>query len=488
MKLREMFSCLPRTEIPDSGDIDITGIAYSSKDVRPGYLFAALKGEKTDGFRFVKESLDLGAAAVLSEQPRPEGLKTTWVRTEDARAAMALAAATFYGNPSRDLKVVGITGTKGKTTTTYILEKIFEEAGFRPSAAGTISYRGPGWTSPAGRTTPESPDLQKMMRTWADNGATHCLLEVSSHSLELKRVLGIEFDVTIFTNLTGEHLDYHHSMETYYSAKKKLFTQRGIKRVAVINRDDPWGKKLIEELTMGIITYGLEEGSLVHAEKINLKKDGIEMDLKYPGGRLKLHSSLLGLPNVYNIMAAAAAAFILKVPVPALEKGVAALKHVPGRFQPIDNPLGLRIFVDYSHTDASLKSSLETMKVLSSGKIIVIFGAGGDRDKTKREKMGEAAGSLADHVIITNDNPRSEDPMAIIEAIAGGVEKTGRQDYDVIPDRRKAIRTAIELGSPGDCILVAGKGHEKVQIIGDKTYPFDDAEVIREIIEEITLQ
>ncbi|MBN1274550.1 MAG: UDP-N-acetylmuramoyl-L-alanyl-D-glutamate--2,6-diaminopimelate ligase [Candidatus Aminicenantes bacterium] len=484
MRLKELFASIPQAEILGKGETEITGISYSSKEIQPGNLFAALKGEKTDGLSFVDEALANGAAAVLSEGPKPENMDKPWVRTDDPRFAMALASAVFFEHPSRELKVVGITGTKGKTTTTFILEKILQKAGLFPGVIGTISYRGPGWTAEAKRTTPESPDIQKMMRIWADNGATHCLLEVSSHSLELKRVIGIEFDVTVFTNLSGEHLDYHHSMEKYFLAKKKLFELKGRKRMAVINSDDPWGKKLIQEIKMGIITFGLEQGALIRAEQHTLKKDGIEIRLKYPGGFLNLSSSLLGLPNLYNIMAATAAALTLNISLSAIEAGVSALKSIPGRFQTVENSLGLYIFVDYSHTDAALRNALETMRVLNPGKIIVVFGAGGDRDTYKRERMGEAAGTLADHVIITNDNPRSEDPMAIISSIESGVKKSGRREYSIIPDRREAIKTAIDIGTSGDCILVAGKGHENYQIIKDKTFAFDDVEVIREILDQ----
>jgi UDP-N-acetylmuramoyl-L-alanyl-D-glutamate--2,6-diaminopimelate ligase len=461
----------------------IQGIAYSSKDVEPGFLFAALKGEKKDGFEFVDEALLNGAVAFLSEKPKPKNIEKTWLQASDAREALALCSANFYSQPSQKMKVVGITGTKGKTTITYLLEEILKKSHFLPAVIGTISYRGPRIKIPAERTTPEAPDLQKMLAEMLAQGVTHCLIEVSSHALDLKRVVGIGFDVALFSNLSGDHLDYHHSMERYFEAKKKLFFLNHKKRAAVINSDDPWGKELISELPSGVVTFGLEPDAVVRGENYKLTEKGIELSADYPAGKLLVTSPLLGKPNLYNILASIAVALALNIHVSAIKKGIASLQEVPGRFEKIENSRGLHIFVDYAHTDDALKNLLETARELSPRRIILIFGAGGDRDKTKRARMGEVAGNLSDLTILTSDNPRSEDPLDIISDIEKGIKKTGTKNYEIVPDRKEAIRHALSVGERGDYILVAGKGHENYQVIKDKIIPFKDADVIRSILE-----
>jgi len=451
----------------------------------PGFLFAALRGEKTDGFRFVPEALSRGATAILSDRPKPEEFETNWIQVQDARRALALCSANFYHHPSRKLKVIGITGTKGKTTITYMLESILKAADFKPGVLGTISYRGPGMNMTAGRTTPEAPDVQRLMQNMAAHDATHCVMEVSSHSLELERVTGIDFDVAVFTNLSGEHLDYHQTMERYFEAKKKLFYLPGKKKVAaVINADDTWGQKLIEDLHMGAITYGMDPRALIRAEEYSLTEKGIKLGIKHPAGKMKISSPLLGRPNLYNILAAVASSLILKVPESAIAKGIAALMGIPGRFEKIPNSRGLHIFVDYAHNDDALRQLLETARELAREKTIVVFGAGGDRDRSKRSRMGEAAGRLADYSIITSDNPRSEDPLAIIAEIERGMKKSGSKQYEVIPDRKEAIARALAIGRPGDYILIAGKGHEDYQILKDRTIHFSDSEVVKELLAE----
>ncbi|MCK4758648.1 MAG: UDP-N-acetylmuramoyl-L-alanyl-D-glutamate--2,6-diaminopimelate ligase, partial [Candidatus Aminicenantes bacterium] len=315
------------------------------------------------------------------------------------------------------------------------------------------------------------------------HGVTHCFMEVSSHALDLKRVIGIEFDVVVFVNLSGDHLDYHQTMEKYFEAKRRLFFLNHKKRTAVVNGDDPWGKKLILQLSKGTKTYGLDPGAMVRGENFVLNEKGIEVTVIYPEGHFSISSPLLGKPNLYNILASMAVALTLNLPISAIQKGIASLTGVPGRFEKIENSFGFHVFVDYAHTDDALKNLLETVREFNPKRIILIFGAGGDRDKTKRPRMGEAAGTLSDWAIITSDNPRSEDPLAIISDIEKGIKKTGTQNYEIIPDRRAAIEHALSIGEKGDYILVAGKGHEDYQILGDKTIHFDDAEVIREILE-----
>lgn len=484
MKLKDILVEVPHLNFSGNGEDEIQGIAYSSKNVGPGFVFAALKGVKKDGFEFIAEALAKGAVAVLCEKSKPANFDKSWIQVSDAREALSLCSANFYSHPSDKMKVVGITGTKGKTTVTYLLEAILLKSHFQPAVIGTISYRGPGTKMRAERTTPEAPDLQKILKETFEHGATHCLIEVSSHSLELKRVLGIGFDVSVFTNLSGEHLDFHQSMENYYQAKKKLFFLNHKKRMAVINLDDRWGKRLISELGKGIITYGLEPGATVRGQSYKLTEKGIELSAKYPAGEVEISSPLLGKANLYNILASAAVALTLGIAVPHIQQGIASLQRVPGRFERIQNSLGINIFVDYAHTDDALRHLLETFRGMKAGRIILVFGAGGDRDKAKRPRMGEVAGALADWTIVTSDNPRSEDPLAIISNIEAGIKKTGTKNYQIIPDREKAIEQALSLGEKGDYVLVAGKGHENYQMFKDKTIPFDDAEVIRKILEK----
>ena len=485
MKLKDLLAGVSILDFAGNQDQEIKGLAYSSKEIKPGFLFAALKGEKTDGYLFIHEANQKGAVAFLSERESPQNFNKSWIQTADARLALALCSANFYAHPSQKMKVVGITGTKGKTTVTYLLEAILNKAGYAPGVIGTISYRGPGIKIKAQRTTPEAPDLQKILSQMATGGATHCLIEVSSHALELKRVAGIGFDVAVFTNLSGEHLDYHHSMDNYFAAKKKLFFLNKKKRMAVINIDDWWGKKLIEEVPTGVISYGLEKKAIIQAQKYSLNDRGLKLQVKYPGGIVNLSSPLLGLPNIYNILAAVATALTLSLPLPAIQQGISSLQGVPGRFEKIKNSQGLNIFVDYAHTDDALRNLLETVRKFNPPRIILVFGAGGDRDKSKRKRMGKIASQLADWTIITTDNPRSEDPLAIIAEIEQGFMTEGSKKYEIEPDRRAAIHKALLMGKKGDYILVAGKGHEDYQIIGRRVIPFDDGCVIKEILKEM---
>lgn len=485
MKVKALIKDIPVVQVTGNQQEDVKGIAYSSRAVKPGFLFAALSGEKKDGFHFIPEAIAKGATIILSERPMPSEFDVNWIQVQDARKTLALCSARFFHYPSRRMHVIGVTGTKGKTTITYLIESILLAAGFSPGVIGTVSYRGPGLSQTAERTTPEAPDLQRLMKKMLQHKATHCVMEVSSHSLVLDRVTAVDFDVAVFTNLSVEHLDFHHSMERYFEAKKKLFFLQGQKKtMAVINIDNAWGKDLMDDLHMGAITFGLGTNALVRAEDFTLTEKGINLIVRYPSGKMRLSSTLLGRPNLYNILAAVATSLILKVPESEIVSGIASLKGVPGRFESIPNSFGLNIFVDYAHNDDAMRMLLETAKETTNKKIILVFGAGGDRDKSKRPRMGEVAGRLADHTIITSDNPRSEDPLAIIEEIERGIKKTGNKQYETIPDRREAIGRALDMGRPGDCILVAGKGHEDYQIVGERAIHFSDVEVIREWLEK----
>ena len=485
MKLRDV---LRETDILSSdanGTEEILGIAYSSKEVRPGFLFTALKGEKNDGINFVLEAERKGAAAILSEWPRPQTVGIPWIRVADARETMALAAANLYGQPSMKIKVIGVTGTKGKTTTTYILEEILKAAGATPAVIGTIDYRGPGFRVKAARTTPEAPDIHRMLSEMVEAGASHCLIEISSHALEQKRVWGVTFDVAVFTNLSGEHMDYHHSMEHYFEAKKKLFFLNHKRIASVVNMDDPWGKKLVSELPMRTITYGLEPAAIVRAERFKISDQGIEVQVSHPGGQILLTSRLVGRHNLYNILASVASALVLNIQPSDIARGISALQGVPGRFERVENRLGIEIVVDYAHTDNALSHLLETVRDMKPRRIVLVFGAGGNRDAEKRERMGDVAARLADWSILTSDNPRSEDPLRIIADIETGFGKTGAKNYEVIPDRKEAIRTALAISREGDYVLVAGKGHEDYQIFSDRTIPFSDIDVIKSLVAEL---
>jgi UDP-N-acetylmuramoyl-L-alanyl-D-glutamate--2,6-diaminopimelate ligase len=482
MILKELLRGVPVLAIEGDEAADIQGLAYSSKDVKPGFLFAALKGVRTDGFAYAAEAAANGATAVLSDQPRPDGIAAAWIRVFDPREALALCSTNFYGHPSHRMKLVGITGTKGKTTTTFILEAILKKAGIRTGVIGTISHRGPDFEFEAKRTTPEAPDLQRMLKDMLDQDVTHCLMEVSSHSLDLKRVYGISFDIAVFTNLSGEHLDYHRTMEDYFAAKKRLFVLNSKKRIAVVNEDDPWGKRLIPDLPMSTITFGLEPTAIVRAERYRLNGTGIEALFKFPGGQTMVASTLSGKHNLYNLLAAFAVALSLNIPPGVIRDGIASLRQVPGRFEKIENDRGLNLTVDYAHTDSALRSLLETVKDLRPSRILLVFGCGGDRDRSKRERMGEIAGRFADWTFVTSDNPRSEDPMGIIREIEGGLIKSGTRKYSLVPDRREAIREALAFARKDDYVLFAGKGHERSQELADRKIPFNDGDVVREIL------
>lgn len=482
MTLKDVLAGIPLQSGGAPEGLEIAGLAYSSKAVRPGFLFAALRGSARNGMDFVGEAAERGAVAVLSAWPKPPAVGAAWIQVADAREALALAAANFYGHPSDRMKVIGVTGTKGKTTTTFILEEILRAAGAAPGLIGTIEYRRPGWKMDAPRTTPESSDLQALLREFADAGVSHCVMEVSSHALEQKRVWGVSYDVAVFTNLSGEHLDYHPTMEAYFEAKKKLFFLNHKRRSAVVNLDDPWGQKLVAELPMTTVTFGLQPAAIVRALKYVPSESGIDTPVTYPGGTMRVQSTLVGRHNLYNLLAAIGAALALGLAPADIVKGIAALKGVPGRFERVPNRRGLQIVVDYAHTDTALESLLVTAREFKPRRVILVFGAGGDRDRDKRERMGRVAARLADWTVLTSDNPRTEDPLAIIEAIERGFAKEGARTYEIEPDRRKAIVRALATANKGDIVLIAGKGHEGYQIFRDRTVPFSDIEAVEETL------
>ena len=463
----------------------IAGIAYDSRAVTQGQLFVGLKGQHADGASFAREAIDRGAVAIVSGQAAPPGVHVPWAIVDNARLALALLAAEFFHHPSRDMKVVGITGTNGKTTTAYVLASILEAAGIMCGVLGTVSYRIGDEVREATRTTPEAPDVQRLLREMVDRGCGACTMEVSSHALSLARVDGMTFAAGVFTNLTRDHLDFHADMDAYFRAKRRLFEMLPAAAPSLINLDDPRGQSLVGA-GGAPMTYAINRAADLTTGPLSFSLEGLSFDIRTPRGPVHIESKLVGRPNVYNILAAAATATALGLPLEAIARGVGALDGVPGRFQVVSGAGDeVTVVVDYAHTDDALRNLLETARPLARGRLITVFGCGGDRDRTKRPLMGAVAGRLSDLIIVTSDNPRSEDPMRIIEEIQRGITHDTRRDAGqllAIVDRAAAIAKAVEVSRPGDLVLVAGKGHEKYQVIGDRTLAFDDVAVAREAL------
>jgi UDP-N-acetylmuramoyl-L-alanyl-D-glutamate--2,6-diaminopimelate ligase len=462
-----------------------TGVTLDSRRVTPGTVFVALRGLKMDGAQFAQQAIAAGAAAVVSERPADGVTEVPWITTPDARLALAHLSAEFYEHPSRQMRVIGITGTNGKTTTGYLVGSIMEAAGIKYGLMGTVVYRVGDRDFEATRTTPEAPDVQAFMRQMLESGCGACVMEVSSHALALRRVDGIRFAAGIFTNLTRDHLDFHDGMDDYFAAKRRLFEMLPDDAPAAINIDDPRGASLVD-MVRRPVTYGVAREASVSPGSLSYSLAGLHFDIRSPRGSLRVRSKLVGRPNVYNILAAVAATSELGVPIDAIERGLERLPGVPGRFEIASGPDDdVTVVIDYAHTDDALRNLLETARPMAVQRLITVFGAGGDRDKTKRPLMGMVAARLSDVVIITSDNPRSEDPNRIIEEVKRGTEgETRRSGADVLvrPDRREAILHAVGTADSGDVVLVAGKGHEKYQEIGGRTFAFDDVEVAQEAL------
>lgn len=464
-------------------DRRVAGIAYDSRDVVAGSIFVALKGVKLDGARFAIDAAKRGAIAIVSEGPVPDDVPPgpMWLTVSNARAALAELSAVYYGRPSEQLTLIGVTGTNGKTTTTYLLAAIFDAAGISCGRIGTVTTRIGDEEREAARTTPEAPDLQRLLREMVDRGLGACAMEVSSHALSLHRVDELRFAAAVFSNLTRDHLDFHGDMERYFAAKRRLFELLPEGAPAVINVDDPRGADLAASMPRAV-TYAIDRPAHVTPGQLQYSLDGLDFEVQTPRGRLHVRSPLVGRPNAYNVLAAIATAVALDLPFDAIERGLAALKAVPGRFEMASSPADdVRVVVDYAHTDDALKNLLETARPLATGRVITVFGCGGDRDATKRPLMGAVAARLSDLVIVTSDNPRSEPPERIIAEIRRGMTREQGAVLE-IPDRRQAIERAVRDARPGDLVLVAGKGHEKYQIIGDRTIQFDDVEVAGEAL------
>jgi UDP-N-acetylmuramoyl-L-alanyl-D-glutamate--2,6-diaminopimelate ligase len=497
MKLQRLLAGAEIGKIVGPGDVEIQSVAYDSRKATPGAIFFALRGEKLDGVEFAADALRRGAVAIASESPlrdsRPEN--TTWVELLPGtdRRGLARVAANFYGHPGDGLQLVGITGTNGKTTTAFLVDSIVRAAGLTSGLVGTTGYRTPQGNRTALNTTPESLDLQQMFAEVRDAGGTHAVLEASSHALAMERLWGCHFAVAVFTNLTRDHLDYHKTFEEYFAAKRLIFegTGAGAPGVGVINADDPYGRQLAG-LARRTLTYGLNGGGSnggglkgspdLTVKKLALSFHGLEFMAQTPAGNIEVHSQFVGRINVYNILAAIGAGIGLNIPNTKIEEGIANLELVPGRFPRIDEGQPFLVVVDYAPTDDALRNLISTARELgSSSRIITVFGAGGERDRTKRPLMGEAAGSLSDLVVLTSDNPRSEDPLRIINDVVVGLQKVNAK-YRVEPDREQALSIALEEARPGDIVLLAGKGHETYQVLRDGTVEFDDREKARAIL------
>ena len=467
-------------------DIGCSRVTHDSRQASPGSVFVALRGFKSDGVAFAPQAIAGGAAVVVAERASDSPSSVPWVIVADARLALAQLAAEFFGHPSREMQVVGITGTNGKTTTGFLVSAIFEAAGITCGLMGTVTYRVGSEEFAATRTTPEAPEVQGLMRQMVTAGCGACVMEVSSHALALRRVDGITFAAGIFTNLTRDHLDFHADMEDYFAAKRRLFDMLPEGAPAVVNVDDPRGVTLAESVARPV-TYAISRAADVTPGPLSFSLDGLEFDVRMPQGTAHAISRLVGKPNVYNILAAVAVTASLGVPLAAIEAGLKALPGVPGRFEVTSSAADdITVVVDYAHTDDALRNLLETARPLAGRRLITVFGAGGDRDRTKRPLMGMVAARLSDVVVVTWDNPRSEDPGRIIDEIKRGAEpETRLRDAEVltIVDRRDAITRAVESASSGDVVLIAGKGHEKYQEINGRVLPFDDVAVAREALE-----
>ncbi len=486
MRLSELAKAVNGAVLSGGGDPDVGSLCYDSRRAGPGSLFFALRGGGADGHQFVEGAIDGGASAVVVERLREEWA-TPSVTVGDSRAAMSAMSDAFYGRPSMSMKVAGVTGTNGKTTTALLLHSLLNAAQRRCGLLGTVHYDlGGGGVEPATHTTPESSDLQRHLAAMVDNGCRAAVMEVSSHGLDQGRTADVAFDVAVFTNLTRDHLDYHGDMGSYFAAKRSLFAQlaAGEKAggVAVINADDTWGRRLLDEFPAGgesVVSYGFGVGADYRATDLRLGRDGIEFKLEAGGRQFRARIPLIGRFNVYNALAALAAGVGMGLNLREAVANLAGLPQVPGRLESVSEGRAFHVFVDYAHTPDALENALSTLRELDPKRLIVVFGCGGDRDVPKRALMGAAAERLANYSIITSDNPRGEDPGAIIRDIESGF---GGSAYESIPDRREAIAAAISYTTPGDIVLIAGKGHEDYQEFADRTIEFDDRVVARQML------
>ena len=474
-------------------DIEVHNIHYDSRKIQKGDLFVALKGTNADGHKFIEQAIENGAKTVVIENDAvlPDSFfmhaGVAKIVVADARRALAVMSANFYGHPARKLKLIGVTGTNGKTTTTYLIKQLLEHSpAFRGKVGliGTIEYVAGDQRMPATHTTPESLELNQLFLRMVEKQCTHVVMEVSSHSLQQHRVYGLEFEAAVFTNLTQDHLDYHGTMESYFASKKILFDDLPASSVAITNADDAWGLKITRDTHGSILTYGIAQRSDLHATNISMSIARTNFVIEHRNDKIEITSQLVGRFNIQNILAACSVGIALGIPAAAIQSGVASLTAVPGRFERIVSPAGWTAIIDYAHTPDALEKCLSTIHdVLPAdtfNKIITVFGAGGDRDKTKRPLMGKAVEAMSDIIIVTSDNPRTENPQAIIDEVRAGIQR--QENVFTESDRRNAIAKAASMARKGDVVLVAGKGHEDYQVIGTTKHHFSDREVVSEVI------
>ena len=487
MKLRDLLQGAEASLSAHVENLEIRQVACDSRKVQPRALFFALHGAKADGNTFIRDAVSRGAVAIVSEESAPAAIPASvvWIQAREARKALAVTAANFFGHPAKALQLVAVTGTNGKTTTTSLVDAVVKASGAKTGLFGTIAYHTPLGEYPAPNTTPESVDLQGFLAEIRDAGGRFAVLEASSHSLALDRLWGCHFAAAVFTNLTREHMDYHKTFEDYFAAKKRLFegTGAGVPEVAVINTDDEYGKRL-SGLAKKTVSYGLESDADITTKKFQLTFNGLAFTAQTPGGKVQVASPLVGRINVYNILAAIGAAQALGLSAEIIEAGIRSLESFSGRFQRIDLGQPFFVVVDYAHTDDALENLIRTARELNpKGRIITLFGCGGGKDRTKRPVMGEVTGRLSDLTILSSDNPRTEDPLKIISDIIVGLQKTAGK-YLIEPDREKAIGVAMDEAHAGDIVLLAGKGHENYQILADRTLEFDDRDMARRALRE----
>ncbi len=483
----------------------VSSICYDSRKCEDDCLFVAIPGLKVDGHNYITEAMKRGARFIMHERDFTPPAGITAIQVGDSRRVLGVLGKNFFGHPSSGLCLIAVTGTNGKTTVTYILESIIKAAGFTPGVLGTVNYRYGGTVMPAPNTTPESFDMQRILRQMVDAGVSHVIAEVSSHAVDLQRVDDCDFDLGIFTNLSQDHLDYHGNMESYFSVKKRFFadvlplSQKGRPIRMIVNRDDPWGRRLLSEVPLPAWSFGIETPGDIRVESFTLTPQKTEALVCRHGGASLISSSLIGRHNLYNILAAAAGALALGIAEKDIIAGIGNLHSVPGRLERVNLPGEPDVFVDYAHTEDALEKVLQNLSSFHRKRIITVFGCGGDRDRGKRPLMGRAAVTLSDLALLTSDNPRSENPADILKEIEAGIPKEGirkyseeevhtklmEKGYAVIPDRKTAIETAIGIAGKGDIVLVAGKGHEDYQLIGAERLFFDDRIVAREALTTI---
>ena len=489
MQLKEIISQFSPVSIEGPLDREVAGITYDSRRVTPGMIFVAIPGQHVDGHQFIDAAIDRGAAAIICTKNGFSSQRATKIKVADAREALAHAAAAYYQHPGTKLKVIGVTGTNGKTTVAFMVKEILEAAGIKTGLIGTVRYEIGERVIPAHRTTPEALEIQQMMAQMLRAGCAACVMEVSSHALEQQRVGGIDFDLGIFTNLTQDHLDYHGTMEEYYAAKKKLFTVLHASAKpggAVINIDDTFGQRLTKETKAEVqLTYGLGEAATLRATQIQLGRDTTRFKIEMPDQKFSCQLPLIGRYNIYNALAAVGAALVLKVPVPTIKSALNDMRPVPGRLEKIAAGQPFGVYVDYAHTDDALRNVLITLREIASGRLLLAFGCGGSRDTGKRAKMGRAAAELADFTLITSDNPRKESPAKIAAQIEEGFRSVRPDGFKLELDRRRAIDEVIRMAQPGDMVLIAGKGHETYQEFEDTVVPFDDCVYAQETLETL---